>query len=194
MGYAYLLRAEVGEGIASEHLGHVFDRFYRVDSARDRRHGGSGIGLSIAKALVEASLGVRGDQMLYVGDHVYADVKASNGVIHAIEADGDLPEGWTATTLGCVIDGFEAAGVPLDALIRARIRRDRPLSRRGYLSLFAAVTTLTSMPRERLSPSRSTVRSCNSRSILAWSTESSMARRPTTPSAARRSTPAKSPG
>jgi signal transduction histidine kinase len=46
--------ADTGEGIAREHLGHVFDRFYRVDTARDRHHGGSGIGLSIAKALVEA--------------------------------------------------------------------------------------------------------------------------------------------
>jgi signal transduction histidine kinase len=46
--------ADTGEGIADEHLGHLFDRFYRVDSARDRSHGGSGIGLSIAKALVEA--------------------------------------------------------------------------------------------------------------------------------------------
>ena len=46
--------SDTGEGIAAEHLDHVFDRFYRVDSARDRSHGGSGIGLSIAKALVEA--------------------------------------------------------------------------------------------------------------------------------------------
>ena len=46
--------ADSGEGIAPEHLSHVFDRFYRVDTARDRDRGGSGIGLSISKALVEA--------------------------------------------------------------------------------------------------------------------------------------------
>jgi len=46
--------ADTGEGIPAEHLAHVFERFYRVDTARDRIHGGSGIGLAIAKALVEA--------------------------------------------------------------------------------------------------------------------------------------------
>ena len=48
---------DTGHGIAAEHLGHVFDRFFRADTARDRDHGGSGIGLSIAKALVEAQSG-----------------------------------------------------------------------------------------------------------------------------------------
>jgi signal transduction histidine kinase len=43
-----------GEGIAPEHLAHLFERFYRADSARDRGHGGSGIGLTIVKALVTA--------------------------------------------------------------------------------------------------------------------------------------------
>ena len=46
--------SDTGDGVTAEHLPHLFDRFYRVDTARDRVHGGSGIGLSIAKALVEA--------------------------------------------------------------------------------------------------------------------------------------------
>jgi two-component system, OmpR family, sensor histidine kinase BaeS len=46
--------ADDGEGIAAEHLPHIFERFYRADSARDRGHGGSGIGLAIVKALAEA--------------------------------------------------------------------------------------------------------------------------------------------
>jgi signal transduction histidine kinase len=46
-----------GEGIAAEHLPHIFERFYRADTARDREHGGSGIGLAITRALVEAQGG-----------------------------------------------------------------------------------------------------------------------------------------
>ncbi|MEO6143736.1 MAG: HAMP domain-containing sensor histidine kinase [Dermatophilaceae bacterium] len=56
-GMAELSVADTGEGIPPEHLPHVFDRFYRVDAARDRAHGGSGIGLAIAKALTEAQGG-----------------------------------------------------------------------------------------------------------------------------------------
>jgi signal transduction histidine kinase len=45
---------DTGIGIAAEHLPHVFDRFYRADLSRARVSGGSGIGLTIAKHLVEA--------------------------------------------------------------------------------------------------------------------------------------------
>lgn len=44
---------DTGEGIEPRHLPHLFDRFYRADPARNRSGGGSGIGLTIAKALVE---------------------------------------------------------------------------------------------------------------------------------------------
>ncbi len=45
---------DTGEGIASDQLPHVFDRFYRTDQARGRDRGGAGLGLSIVKANIEA--------------------------------------------------------------------------------------------------------------------------------------------
>lgn len=45
---------DTGTGMEREHLEHVFERFYRADPARSRNHGGSGIGLTISQAIVEA--------------------------------------------------------------------------------------------------------------------------------------------
>jgi two-component system sensor histidine kinase BaeS len=55
---------DTGEGIAAEHLPRVFDRFYKADEARGAGDRGSGLGLSIAKAIVErhgGRIGVRSE-------------------------------------------------------------------------------------------------------------------------------------
>lgn len=60
--------ADSGQGIAPEHLPHVFDRFYRADTARNRSTGGTGLGLAIARGIVEAH-----------GGHLHAESPAANG-------------------------------------------------------------------------------------------------------------------
>src|SRR5688500_8548740 len=52
-GAAALSVSDSGGGIAPEHLPHVFDRFYKVDASRAAESTGSGLGLSITKAIIE---------------------------------------------------------------------------------------------------------------------------------------------
>jgi signal transduction histidine kinase len=46
-----------GPGVPPEHLPHLFERFWRGDPSRSRRTGGSGLGMAIAKQIVEAHSG-----------------------------------------------------------------------------------------------------------------------------------------
>jgi len=53
-GFSELRVADDGRGIAPESLGHIFERFRRVDASRSRHTGGAGLGLAIVKQTVEA--------------------------------------------------------------------------------------------------------------------------------------------
>ena len=54
---AVLQVSDTGVGIPPESIVHVFERFYRVDKARSRKSGGSGLGLSIVRNIVERNGG-----------------------------------------------------------------------------------------------------------------------------------------
>jgi signal transduction histidine kinase len=56
-GWAEVSVRDTGPGIASEHLPHIFDRFYRAEEARTRKSGGTGLDLAIARDLARAQKG-----------------------------------------------------------------------------------------------------------------------------------------
>lgn len=56
-GHVALAVTNTGEGITPDHLDKIFDRFYRADASRSRRQGGYGLGLAIAKSIVERHKG-----------------------------------------------------------------------------------------------------------------------------------------
>ena len=70
--------ADTGPGIASEHLPRVFERFYRVDPGRSRDEGGTGIGLAIARSVVEAH-----------GGRIWAESQPGEGSVFTFELPVD---------------------------------------------------------------------------------------------------------
>ncbi len=73
--------ADTGAGIPQEHLPRLFERFYRADPARSREDGGTGIGLAIARSVVEAH-----------GGHIHAESELGEGSVFTF----DLPVAATA--------------------------------------------------------------------------------------------------
>ncbi|MBQ9695246.1 MAG: hypothetical protein IJV58_02330 [Oscillospiraceae bacterium] len=56
-GVFRLTVSDTGIGISPEDLPHIFERFYRADKSRNRSTGGSGVGLAVAKAIMDAHAG-----------------------------------------------------------------------------------------------------------------------------------------
>ena len=66
--------ADTGMGIPEESLNHIFERFYRVDKARSRSTGGSGLGLSIVRSMVERNKGtIRAESAVNIGTTFYLE-------------------------------------------------------------------------------------------------------------------------
>ena len=86
---------DTGIGIDADHLPNIFDRFYRVDKARTRQQGGSGLGLSIAKWIVMSHKG-------------------------KIEVDSELGEGTIFTISFPALKEFESSGEPIPPVEPAR--------------------------------------------------------------------------
>ena len=73
-GSVVLSVSDTGIGIAPEHTERIFDRFYRVDKARSRRMGGNGLGLAIAREIVEAH-----------GGHIEVESEVGKGTTFRIQ-------------------------------------------------------------------------------------------------------------
>jgi signal transduction histidine kinase len=86
-GSALIEVIDTGKGIAEDHLERIFDRFYRVDAARSRKYGGSGLGLSIVRQILHAhGSQIHVESEVGVGTRFWFELPISQEVDLAVEA------------------------------------------------------------------------------------------------------------
>jgi signal transduction histidine kinase len=79
-GRVHISVTDTGTGIPPQHLPRLFERFYRVDTARSRGDGGTGIGLAIARSVVEAHGGsIKAESELGRGSTFTFDLPPAGG-------------------------------------------------------------------------------------------------------------------
>ncbi|HEY3284091.1 MAG TPA: ATP-binding protein, partial [Armatimonadota bacterium] len=102
---------DTGEGIAPDHLPHVFERFYRADAGRARAQGGTGLGLAICQSLLTAVGGTLSlDSEVGVGTTVTVTLPAAELQLEdeSPEGDGPVPDADAPTEAGAAArDGGE---------------------------------------------------------------------------------------
>jgi signal transduction histidine kinase len=86
-GNSVIQVADNGVGIPAEALGHVFERFYRVDKGRSRSEGGTGLGLAIVRELVQM-----------MGGSVSVESKQGQGTVFSIRLRAASPESFDRDT------------------------------------------------------------------------------------------------
>ena len=106
--------SDTGIGIPEEHLGRVFERFTQADSSTTRRFGGSGLGLTISKRLVEL-----------MGGRIWAESCVGAGSMFAFAVPF---ESWTAANRPTAEPAGTGLGLPLPAL-RILLADDSPDNR-----------------------------------------------------------------
>jgi PAS domain S-box-containing protein len=103
--------SDTGIGIASAKLGQVFERFTQADSSTTRRFGGSGLGLTISKRLVEL-----------MGGRIWAESKVGEGSVFAFAAPFEI---WAAANRPAIAPVGADSELPLPPL-RILLAEDSP--------------------------------------------------------------------